>query len=230
MRRSAQTLEQILQDLESYFIRRTVCELTTKNYNKLFVDLIRALAANNDFSAGAIREILLSADAEATRWPTDEEFSKAWISSRMYRKIKTSKLRVILEALNLSLRTPKTEALKVSRGLTIEHLMPRDWERNWPLHPVDGVSEDQASDSRDEIVDTIGNLTLLTKELNPAVSNGPWQKKRAEILKHSALNLNRELPECWDETSIQNRAKDLLKKALQIWQRPMKASAAIPTV
>ena len=37
-------LEQILSDLESYFIRRTVCELTTKSYNRLFVDMLRSLA------------------------------------------------------------------------------------------------------------------------------------------------------------------------------------------
>jgi len=222
-----ESLEQILKDLESYFIRRTVCELTTKNYNKLFVDLIKALAEKNDFSAASIRSFLVAGDAEATRWPADEEFSKAWVECRMYRKIKRSKLRVILEALNVALRTPKTEALKIPRELTIEHLMPREWERHWPLHPVDGMTVDQASDAREDIVDTIGNLTLLTKELNPSVSNGPWPKKRSEILKHSALNLNRELPEQWDETSIQSRTKSLLEKALQIWKRPTSTSAAV---
>ena len=98
--------------------------------------------------------------------------------------------------------------------------MPRDWERYWPLHSVDGMTVDQASDARDDIVDTIGNLTLLTKELNPSVSNGPWTKKRAEILKHSALNLNRELPDEWTEAVIEARTKSLLSRALLLWQRP----------
>ena len=162
-----ENLEQILKDLESYFIRRTVCELTTKNYNKLFVDMIKSLDGKSDFSAASIRTFLLAGDAEATRWPADDEFSKAWLECRMYRKLKRSKLRVILETLNSALRTPKTEVLKIPRELTIEHLMPREWERHWPLHPGDGVTVDQASDARDDIVDTIGNLTLLTKELNP---------------------------------------------------------------
>lgn len=38
-----------------------------------------------------------------------------------------------------------------------------------------------------------GQLTLLTKKLNPSVSNGPWEKKRNAILEHSALSLNRSL-------------------------------------
>jgi len=67
---------------------------------------------------------------------------------------------------------------------------------------------------------TIGNLTLLTKELNPSVSNGPWERKRKEILKHSALNLNRTLPEVWDEEKIQRRAQDLFELAVKIWPYP----------
>ena len=69
---------------------------------------------------------------------------------------------------------------------------------------------------------TIGNLTLLTKELNPAVSNGPWDKKHKEILKHSAIALNRELQgvTIWDEDKIEQRSEALFKLAVQIWPRP----------
>ena len=66
----------------------------------------------------------------------------------------------------------------------------------------------------------VGNLTLLTKELNPAVSNGPWEKKIEAILKHSALNLNRTLPKKWDENAIAARSEELFKHAIKIWPRP----------
>lgn len=221
-------LEPILKDLESYFIRRTVCELTTKNYNKLFIDMLKSLAEKDDFSPLAIRSYFLAETSDTSRWPDDAEFAKAWTECRMYKKLKRSKLRVILEALELSLRTPKNEMLDVPRELTIEHLMPREWERNWPLTPAEGMTLDEASDARDELLNTIGNLTLLTKELNPAVSNGPWRKKRTEILKHSALNLNRELAEDWTEEGIRDRTKALLPKALQLWKRPDAVAAARP--
>ena len=68
----------------------------------------------------------------------------------------------------------------------------------------------------------MGNLTLVTSKLNPALSNGPWERKLPEILKHSALALNRELADdpCWNESSIQERGKLLFEFARQEWPRP----------
>ena len=59
--------EQILSDFESYFVRRTVCELTTKNYNRFFVEMIKRLNDQNDFSAAAIRKMLLTESADTSR-------------------------------------------------------------------------------------------------------------------------------------------------------------------
>lgn len=219
-------LEQILTDLESYFIRRTVCELTTKNYNKFFVDLVKSCSEKDDYSPTMIRSLLIAEAAEATRWPDDNEFGKAWRECRMYKRVKRSKLRVILESLEHSIRTPKTEAIKIPRELTIEHLMPRDWVRHWPLNPKPGATLDEAGNERDDLINTVGNLTLLTNELNPSVSNGSWPKKRSEILKHSALNLNRSLPENWDEDSIRARTEELCMQALKLWTRPTVSLAA----
>jgi Protein of unknown function (DUF1524) len=217
---SSEELGQIMSDLESYFVRRTVCELTTKSYNKVFVDLIKRLDLTS-LSASNVRAFLLEQTSEAYRWPDDEEFRRAWSTLSFYRRVKRSKVRMILEALESALRTNKTEIISFEDGLTIEHLMPREWEKYWPLRNSSG-------DERNELVNTIGNLTLLTKALNPSVSNGPWTKKRPEILKHSALNLNRELPESWDEAMIRTRTETLQKTALKIWPRPEVVAAAAP--
>jgi len=220
-------LEQILTDLEGYFIRRAVCELTTKNYNKLFVDLLKGCSQNDDYSSDQIRRFLLAESAEATRWPDDAEFGKAWRECRMYKRLKRSKLRVILESLEHFMRTAKTEAIKIPRQLTIEHLMPRDWERQWPLTPRPGMTLDEAGNERDDLINTIGNLTLLTRELNPSVSNGAWLRKRTEILKHSALNLNRLLPEEWNEDFIRARTEELGVQAVKLWGRPAESVFAL---
>ncbi|MBL3668424.1 HNH endonuclease [Streptomyces sp. M2CJ-2] len=34
----------------------------------------------------------------------------------------------------------------------------------------------EAHQRRQVLVHTLGNLTLLTRRLNPAVSNGPWER------------------------------------------------------
>jgi hypothetical protein len=214
-------LRQILCDLESFVVRRTVCELTVKHYNRFFVDLLKELHDANDFSGSIIRRFLLRQESDISRWPNDDEFRKAWLDLLFYKRLKR-KTRMVLEALEIALHTGKTEKLTIESRLTVEHLMPREWERHWPLSAPDGTPEAaELAERRNTLLHTIGNLTLLTKELNPSVSNGPWDRKLEGILKHSALNLNRTLPKRWDEAAIQARTEALFKTALKVWPYPV---------
>jgi uncharacterized protein with ParB-like and HNH nuclease domain len=220
--------EHILGDLESFLVRRTICELTTKNYNELVVRLIKQLRAVDDFSSPAIRNFLLEQTADTSRWPDDEEFRSSWINISFYKSLKRSKGRMILEALELASYNGKTEKVQVERKLTIEHLMPVAWERNWPIVMEQATPDDidKAGSRRNEVIHRIGNLTLLTKELNPAVSNGAWLRKRDEILKHSALNLNRpfQAVQVWNEDGIDKRSAELFEVAKKIWPRAQAAA------
>ena len=218
-------LEQILADLESFFVRRTVCGLTPKNYNRFFAQLVMRLRSdNNDFSPGAVRKQLMAETAETQRWPDDAEFRNAWMNIDFYRRVKKATQRMILEAIESALHTGKTEKVKIERNLTIEHLLPVDWEEHWPLTVRDDTmqAQEQAVERRNASIHKIGNLTLLTRKLNPSVSNGPWVKKRQAILKHSALNLNRVLQdtETWNEAAIERRSMELLQVALKLWSHP----------
>jgi hypothetical protein len=71
---------------------------------------------------------------------------------------------------------------------------------------------------------TIGNLTLVTKKLNPAMSNGPWPDKLEALNQHSVLMLNRHLvqqnPELWDEAAIRERTAFLASYIKRIWPGP----------
>ncbi|HEX5703908.1 MAG TPA: DUF262 domain-containing HNH endonuclease family protein [Pyrinomonadaceae bacterium] len=207
-------LRQICSDLESFLIRRAVCQLTPKNYNRFFVDVIHKLRHQQDFSAAAIRSILLEQTVDTSRWPNDDEFRTAWMTTSFYGKHRRT--RVILEALDAASQTEKTEKIAIKEKLTIEHLMPRHWEHYWPL------PSESDPDTRNSFLHKIGNLTLLTRRLNPAVSNAAWNVKRKEIIKHSAIALNRqfhEFPE-WNEGLISARTEELLVLANQIWPRP----------
>ena len=137
---------------------------------------------------------------------------------------------MILEALERELYTEKTEKVEIDRSLTVEHLIPQEWEKHWPLPTlpsgtVDDKWEDKAEKRRKNLLHSIGNLTLLTKALNPSVSNGPWEKKREKILEHSALNLNRPLPDTWDESAIEKRSEQLFDLAARIWPHPKNIDA-----
>jgi hypothetical protein len=164
----------------------------------------------------------LAQTVEVSRWPDDETFKTSWLTINFYRRLKKSKARMILEAIEASLHTGMTEKLQIEKMLTIEHLLPKEWKKHWPLPATAPEEIENASKVRDEMLHKVGNLSLLTKRLNPAVSNGPWDKKREKILEHSALNMNRgflNVP-TWNETLIMKRSEELLKHALKLWPRP----------
>ncbi len=193
----------------------------------LFVELLGALNAGDGPGSARVRAYLLSLDAESNRWPTDSEFQDAWLQEPLYRRLARNRMRMLLEAIERRLLekqvyTGKTERIKLrfEEKLTIEHLMPRDWRKHWPL--PDEVDTHEGEREREKVLNTVGNLTLLTKKLNPSVSNGPWERKQRSILKHSMLQLNQQLRDenAWSEGRILARAKALFKLALEIWPRP----------
>jgi uncharacterized protein with ParB-like and HNH nuclease domain len=213
---------EIMTDIESFLVRRSVCELTPKNYNQVFTSLIRSLREGGGFTAQAIRQWLLEQTAETSIWPSDKQFRDAWMTLKFYKRLKKTKCNMILEAIEDAMRTGKTEKVILEHNLTLEHLLPREWEKHWPLVPDGKATIDELRQRRQETIHRIGNLTLLTKALNPSVSNGPWIKKREQILKHSALNLNRMFQEQveWNEAAIQKRAQILFEYAVKVWPQP----------
>jgi|CXWL01.1.fsa_nt_gi hypothetical protein len=219
----AAELNRILGDLESFLVRRVICELGTKNYNQLFAALIKKLNATGDFSSAAIRSFLLAETSEHTLWPNDDEFRSSWLSILFYKRIKRNRARMILEAVNGAMHTGKTERVLLDDDLQIEHLLPQEWAEHWPLdESIPQEERERAEVARDEALHRVGNLTLLTDELNPSVSNGPWLAKRVKILEHSILNLNRPFASIddWNEAGIQKRSAELFEYALTAWPYP----------
>jgi hypothetical protein len=226
---SPDALERVAADLESFLMRRLVCRLTTKNYNRLFLDILKAARSEPDV-ASAVQRLLLEGTGDSVRWPGDKEFRDAWLEMPVYRTLARRRVRMILEALEVASRGPKTEALGVPKKLTIEHLLPQSWQDHWPLPATNDVAA--ARLERERLVHTMGNLTLLTQSLNPATSNAPWKTKKAEIQKHSVLLLNHQITavESWDETAIRERGAALLDRAYALWPRPAtEASQSVPS-
>lgn len=170
-------LATVRADLESFLVRRMVCRLTTKNYNKLFVDLVGLLEANGQGNAPVskvIRDALLAYDIETARWPRDDEFQRSWAELPAYGWLGAGRVRMLLEAVERQLRTNLSEKITIAEKLTIEHLLPQQWQQHWPL-PTDKLT-DVAISERNLLLHTLGNLTLVTKAFNPSVSNDPWTR------------------------------------------------------
>ena len=219
-----QALERSLDTIESYLVRRMLCRMTTQNYNRLFLDLLRRLSsARTGEVHDVIRDFLAGQTAEASLWPDDTRVHAAVEELPLYRLLTRGRLRFVLEAIEDSMRSPKTEYQNVPRGsLTIEHVMPQGWHAHWPLAVSDNPG--QAGARRDHLVHTMGNLTLLTGRLNQSASNAGWETKRTELAKHSQLRLNLELAgsgvETWNEASILERSRLLGDRIVALWPRP----------
>jgi uncharacterized protein with ParB-like and HNH nuclease domain len=226
-------LAKCLEMLESFLVRRAVCGLTNKNYNRLFLQIIEQIRGAQD-QAVALEGALLKAgeDVPTAFWPGDAAFSAAWESRAIYNGMSSSRIQFILTRVEAALRTAKNEDFVLKSVMTVEHIMPVSWGANWPLRDgriVEDVLARLTDDSlnaeailRDRAVHGFGNLTLLTRALNTSVSNGAWNVKRAQILTHSALAISRGLmdAEIWDEDSIAKRSKLLLATALTVWRHP----------
>jgi hypothetical protein len=223
----------ISEILESYLLRRAVCNLGTKNYNRIFLSLTRNLRKGG-FSASQLKEVLLSQSGDSGVWPDDAAFREAWLHKPLYGPLNSPKLIHLFGRLNQTFMSTKSENLAFSQQPTVEHVMPQGWLTNWPL--PDGskgldflelynASENDpravATRKRENAVQTLGNLTILSSGLNSAQSNLSWKQKGPELVKHSLLPLNQSLLELtvWDEVAIQKRGTDLFERACQIWPR-----------
>jgi hypothetical protein len=225
-------LKQALGDLASYVARRAICGYTTKNYNKIFLKLLTD-AAYAEEPAEALRSSLLKLGGHSQVWPTDQEVSDAWMDRAVYKELRPAKVAAILRTLELASRTPKQESTwsPVPETLTVEHVLPQSWEDggHYPL----GDAGDEHRLRRNRLVQTFGNLTLLTQPLNSSVSNGPFldfehngkivEGKRSgfrgSLLLLNSYFLNPALT-VWSDDQILERGRSLLSDALRVWARP----------
>lgn len=210
-------LDEILTDLESYLVRRMVCELTPKNYNNIVLDLLQKLEAAPAIDRATIADFLLGLTGDTARWPTNAEFKEACQTKPLYEYLSNPRLQMLLHALDLQLETNRQEQVHLQTDLTIEHVFPQ--------HPTPGKWHQIDEEGGYEVLHQLGNLTLLTKPLNSSVSNGPFSKKRKKIAEQSRLRLNVYFQQfdddyLWDASDIRRRGKELAKLALQVWPRP----------
>ncbi|MDD9807429.1 MAG: DUF262 domain-containing HNH endonuclease family protein [Gammaproteobacteria bacterium] len=220
--------------IENYIVRREICGLTSKNYNKIVAGLIRE-ARRKENIVEAFMNQLQSLSGDASRMPHDRDVFLACEQSQAYTVISREKLRYIFENIEKEMRNKFDEDVSVP-NLSIEHIMPRKWAENWalsngsiapsesygPLEKLRGEHLDEETQKliqkRQQLINTFGNLTLVTTPLNSSLSNGPWEGKK-EQLAGSLLALNRDISkkENWDESAIAKRASTLAGHINKIW-------------
>jgi uncharacterized protein with ParB-like and HNH nuclease domain len=231
--------------IDSYMTRRAAMKLTWKDYNNLFMQALKGMAAADPNRAGdAIVDCLARQTVESRYWPSDDDFKKALLAPVVYGSVSNTKLKTMLIFIENRLRstglTVGAGELEDGKDLNIEHVLPQSWELNWGLDPDATEEEVQA---RLDTINSLGNLTLANKKLNSTLSNKAWEEKKSLLREHSLLHLTTqsvlscppkvtweegEWDENWDEKRIKARGEWLASIALAIWKRPAHAKNCVP--
>lgn len=227
--------KEITATLESYLLRRSVLGWSTKAYNRIFLNVAKSLHKAAPTPEN-LRSVLSGLSGESSAWPSDEDFFSAWQTRPVYHDLNNAKLVHVLRRLNDTYLTSKNEKIVIDCPLTVEHILPQDWIEHWPLPGGEaGLDWDELYDAkpdearaiathrRNAALQTVGNLTVLTLELNSAASNSAWLVKKPQLLQGSLLPLNSRLHEydTWDEDAIAARGKELFERAVRVWPAPV---------
>ena len=154
---------------------------------------------------------------------------KIWMSVQTfaYYGISQYRLRLLLGAVDARLQRDdyhKGEPVKTIEydTLQVERVLPISWQEHWPVEASDPGEKIVLEQERSDHVHRIGNLTLVSERLNPAMSNAPWKEKCPELKKHSHLRLNARLCQeaDWNEQAIRTRGEWLAKVVSRIWPGP----------
>ena len=200
--------------VESYVVRRLLCKLTNKNYNKFFISVVRGLKQRG-VSEHNLRLELTDSQEDSSRFPDDEELEVGVVINGQ----PNTKAKPVLFALALFERGDRRQdVVKLSPDrYSVEHIMPIQWEQHWRQR---GLSDDEVQKRR-EGVKTLGNLTLVTQSLNSTLKHYTWSRKKGHLEKYSSLPMTTDYlkRDEWNEVAIQARGRDLANEIVRAWPR-----------
>lgn len=195
-------LVKVIQLIESYIIRRALCDIPTNQLRRIFAEMSK----RDDFFTNDLyqntRDHLLR-----NQWPNDEEFVSRFVQFRLYDSV-----RVKLVLWTLERAFGRKEPPKNTRNITIEHIMPQTLTEAWKKE----LGKDW-SEVHDKWLHTVGNLTLTG--YNAPLGNKPFSEKK-DALTDSNFALSKSIQDfdVWNECSIRRRGKQLAELASRVWQ------------
>jgi hypothetical protein len=221
---NADQVDECLDLVEDYLVRRMLMRASAQGYNRLFSELVKEVKGDPGSAVDLIAAFLGRLEGNSRRWPRDEELLEMLTGHRAYGTGAIAQARlldVMWEVERKRLRSNKHEPLVKPPGLQIEHIVPRKWSENWPLPEGDANASTEA---RETAINRLGNLTLVTGPLNASLSNASWEKKRPSLFDNSLLAMNQKLvadyPKTFDENSIATRGKLLAELIASLWPGP----------
>ncbi len=211
--------------IESFLVRRIFCAMSTNDYNSLVLRLLGAMRDSGDDVVSAMITQMRAETAGGTKWPDDPTLEWAFRDVKQYPRVRR-RLTFLLGKMNREMASARYPLDPNPPRYTIEHVMPKEWRtsRGYRLPQRARRSIETMAEDRDEIIHTIGNLTLLPASEQAETSNRSWSVKRRVYQKPTMPPITQELAARvkgeWDEGAINRRAKRLCKVAIRLWPGP----------
>lgn len=166
------------------------------------------LRSNKDFDAAvaSLQDLAPNADDFVSR------FKRASVS-----RIATA--RYILREIEHAKRKTQEMAVDLSDRVHVEHIYPQTPVGvKWPNHS--------------QIINRLGNLSLLGKSLNTSIKNGDFATKKVKGYAGSDILITKELLTYsnWDASAIDARQEELSDWVFEIWKFPSESAPAAAAI
>ena len=204
---------EILKILETFMLRRHICEYRTGELDDIFSSLVKI---TDDDVISQVKKTLLK------HLPGDDEFEIKFALHNY--KGNANRAKYVLEMIEYDLIDDKGEyILNTGNAVHLEHIIPQtirtkkskrefgDWQKYLGRN---------ALERHKDYANRIGNLTLIAQKLNIIASNNPFKAKTKEY-KKSNICITKEIANKFQNfrfNEVEKRSGELAKKARKIWQ------------
>lgn len=206
----------MLNLIESYVFRRSICDVATNSLNKFLPSIIAKLNKVQDEGGDyveALEAFLFLESGTARRFPDNAEFFNALTTRDVYHYRRSLYLLANLE----NMHHPKDPLNLWDGNFTIEHVMPQNAlsAPGW-TDTVEGLEEETFS----TLLNNLGNLTLSA--YNSELSDGSFQDKQQRYVggygkDYLVISDAVRKAEAWGRAQITERAKELAHEAEKRW-------------
>lgn len=212
-------LEKLFCYIETFIVRRIIVRANNKNYNQLFTDrcILNKIVTKEQFQEYIENQ---TEDDTVNKMPSDKELEYAFANQVYVNKTAASILYFIETKIRDKVKY-STQLLGLNK-YSLEHMMPKKWRNHW-----DKPETKEEQDRRDKLLLTMGNLTIITQNLNAAIRDAEWSiklngkgykgglRRYGTGIQIAADALSKDV---WNEESIEERGKYLFELVTMIYR------------
>jgi hypothetical protein len=198
----------ILRETLVLLVRRKMTEFATTQYDVMFPSLLGKII-NEPNPIKVMHERFRHHDVLVS----DDVFEEAVINKTAYRRNDLAFSRMLLIEIDKKLQS-YGQLPDYSTVGTIEHMIPQTLDDRWKKY----LGAEAEDDYLTIIINTIGNLCLLSGPANSAAGQDPFEAKKGNYSPLTALARQiKEHTGHWDMKAVRERSQKLAKEAVQIW-------------